>query len=88
VIARLIVPPHSGVVFYCTGRETHDPFMVGDMGLQGEAVWTPAPRPAPAFEYHCRKCSRSWRMGARRFRALSEAVANGTLTGELDISVP
>ena len=86
VTARLIVPPHRGVVFYCTGRGTHDPFIVGDMGLE-ELEWTPAPRPAPAFEYRCRRCPRSWRMGARRYRALNEAVASGTLTGEVDISV-
>jgi hypothetical protein len=87
VIGRLIVPPHRGVVFYCTGRRTHDPFILGDVGLEGDAGWTPAPRPAPAFEYRCRKCPRSWRMGAQQFRALGEAVASGTLTGEVDISV-
>ena len=84
--ARLVVPPHPGVVFYCTGRGTHDPVIVGDMDLDGNTRWTPGPRPAPAFEYRCRECRRSWRLGARRFRALSEAVSSGTLAGEVDIS--
>ena len=84
--ARLIFPPHRGVVFYCTGRGIHDPFIVGDMGLD-ELEWTAGPRPAPALEYRCRRCPRSWRMGARRYRALNEAAASGTLTGEVDISV-
>lgn len=84
--ARLVVPPHHGVVFYCTGRGTHDPVIVGDMGLDGNTGWTPAPRPAPAFEYRCHECRRSWRLGARRFRELSEAVSSGTLVGEVDIS--
>ena len=87
VSARLILPPHRGVVFYCSGRGIHDPFVVGDMGLEGDIEWHPAPRPAPAFEYRCRRCPRSWRMGARRFRALNEAVASGILTGcEVDMS--
>jgi hypothetical protein len=88
VIARLVGPPHPGVVFYCTGCGTHDPVVVGDMGLDGNTRWTPAPRPAPAFEYRCRECQRSWRLGARRFRALSEAVSSGILAGEVDISCP
>ena len=84
--ARLIAPPHRGVVFYCTNRGTHDPWIVGDMGLE-ELPWTPGPRPAPAFEYGCRRCPRTWRIGARRYRALHEAAASGTLAGEVDISV-
>src|SRR5437773_9615435 len=48
--SRLIVPAHPGVVFYCTGRGTHDPFILGDIGVFGTVEWTPAPRPAPAFE--------------------------------------
>ena len=86
MIARLVMPPHPGVVFYCTGRGTHDPVIVGDMFLEGNTDWTPAPRPAPAFEYACRECHRSWRLGARRFRALGETVASGILAGEVDIS--
>jgi hypothetical protein len=88
VIARLIIPPHSGVVFYCTGRGTHDPVIVGDMGLFGEVTWTPAPRPAPGLEYRCSECRRSWRLGARRARSLVEAVSGGALAGEVDISNP
>ena len=86
MIARLCVPPHSGVVFYCTGRDTHDPVIVGDSGLFESTRWTPGPRPAPAFEYRCRECRRTWRLGAQRFRALSEVVSSGALTGEVDIS--
>lgn len=82
------MPPHRGVIFYCTNRESHDPVILGDIGLGGEdLVWTPAPRPAPAFEYRCATCSRSWRMGARRMRELTEAVASGTLLGEVDMSI-
>jgi len=86
VTARLVVPPHSGVVLYCTGHGTHDPCIVGDIGLDPGVEWHPAPRPAPAFEYRCQVCGRNWRLGARRFRALIEAVATGALRGEIDLS--
>ena len=84
--SRLIVPAHPVDVFYCTGRGTHDPFILGDTGVFGTVEWTPAPRPAPAFEYRCDRCRRSWRLGVRRFRALNEAVSSGSVVGEVDLS--
>jgi hypothetical protein len=83
----LLVPPHEGAVLYCTARGTHDPCILGDIGLDPHAEWQPARRPAPAFEYRCQVCGRNWRLGARRMRELSEAAATGALHGEVDLSI-
>ena len=82
--ARLVTPPRDGAILLCTGRGSHDPFI---MALEDSSMpWTPARRTGGAHEYRCRECGRSWRLGARRFRALSEAVGRGELAGQIDLS--
>jgi hypothetical protein len=73
-------------VLLCTGRGAHDPAVVAILGHPDD-VWVPARRPGGAHEERCGECGRRWRLGARRFRALSEAVRAGRLSGRIDLSM-
>ena len=72
------------VTLMCSGRQSHGPLVID---VAGDIPWTPARRPGPAHEYRCPLCGRSWRLGARRMRALGESAGRGELPGEIDLSM-